>query len=316
MERGQAELKPIGDLMKQLKRSPQGSPERTPKREPEDHLGSPSFLCDICDDERMIEVRFSVVVDGQEWLRRTVEAFVLAKDRLEEVRSTGDVKLIEQREAHVAQLERQLEHSFPSWKSAAVPCTCANRARVSRLLKSASVPDGMNFDTWETRPGTELAYDGARAFIESDAQGVLVIHGPYGAGKTHLLGSIIDTLARGGTSARYRYVSMLRQELIGSLGRGTEMSPTDELITSYATRGVLGLDDLGAGAEKPRPFIVEAIETIVNMRYESRVGLIVTTNLTPEEMAANWGGRIADRLFDVHSGRAKQVFITAGSYRR
>jgi len=271
--------------------------------------------CTVCDDTRTIETRFTVIAEGRHDRAVSHDAIVLARAGVERAEEIKDPLLISKRRALLEELERAAG-KFAHYKTVAVPCTCVDRINTEDRVRAAGVPSDLTFDTWTERDGTERAYEGVKAYLNGGAEGILVLTGTYGSGKTHLLAASIHGLAESGISSRYRYVPKLRQELIASLDRNSPGPSTDALILMYAENGVLGLDDLGAGAEKPRPFIVEAIETIVNLRYEKGPGLIVTTNLTPEEMEANWGGRIADRLFDIRSGRARQVFITAPSYRR
>jgi len=179
----------------------------------------------------------------------------------------------------------------------------------------------MSFAAWVPTPGTEAAYTEARAFAEGGTSySTLLLMGLRGTGKTHLLVGIVRELTTRLTFARYRFVpdllGELRSEVAASQHNPDYEGPgVDALVGRYATVGMLGLDDLGAGKERLSQASTEWMERIVNHRYEHRLPLVVTTNLNASDMAATCGERIADRLFDTRTGRVKQVRLAAPSFR-
>ena len=75
-----------------------------------------------------------------------------------------------------------------------------------------------------------------------------------------------------------------------------------EVISSYAQSLVLVIDDLGVG--KDTEFAVTSMYEIIDRRYQSMLGgLIVTTNLSPDDLAKKLGDdRIPSRLAQMCKG--------------
>ena len=195
-----------------------------------------------------------------------------------------------------------------------LPCECQREQIEARRERIAKVPPGRTFENWQERRGAEEALAEARRFAAGEIDyNILVLKGGLGRGKTHLVAATCHAFFQRGQFARYRFAPDLRGELMGAMNSDTNES-TNDLVTSYEQKGVLGLDDLGAG-RPPSDFDVEYIERIVNARYDSGPPLFVTTNLGPEAIARAWGGRISARLFDAGSGRSRQVYMTGPDHR-
>ena len=209
----------------------------------------------------------------------------------------------------------------PARSKAPILCACQEEGDLDRRLSRFNhllIPElaHMSFDTWKPTPGTEAAVKEALALARGEAKfSTLVLFGQYGNGKTHLLVSIVQEMTRLKRFARYRYVPALLQELRSTFDRQDSGPDLASLQESYGSHGLLGLDDLGAGKERPSPWSIEQLEIIVNERYENGRGLVVTTNLGVRELAEKWSPRIAERLFDRRTGKAKQVVMEAPSYR-
>ncbi len=75
-----------------------------------------------------------------------------------------------------------------------------------------------------------------------------------------------------------------------------------KVINSFASRQVLVIDDLGVG--KDTEFAVASMYEIIDKRYQSmHGGLIVTTNLSPDDLAKKLGDdRIPSRLAQMCRG--------------
>lgn len=210
---------------------------------------------------------------------------------------------------------------FRPWSTTVVMCICQKDSALRRHIdRFNALPNPglalMTFDTWRPVHRTEEALASAYALAEGTAScGILVISGAFGNGKTHLLAATINHLTSRLQFARYRYVPQLLDELRATYDQDYEGPKAASLLESYGSHGFLALDDLGAGKEKPSEWSIEQMETIINSRYESQRGLIVSTNLSARELASRWSPRIADRLFDWRTGKAKQVIIDAPSYR-
>lgn len=195
------------------------------------------------------------------------------------------------------------------------PCACGilERRRVSFILGLSDLPEDMTFASWKHhRELLRPAFDEAVATAEDEKRWrVLTLVGGFGTGKTHLLAAMTRRLAERGVLAKMRYVPLLRQEILDSYQEGH----TRDLVDFYARFGVLLLDDLGAGRVTPTESTVEHLETIINARWQSGPLLVVSTNMDDGETRKRFGPRIADRLFDMMTGRVKVVILNTDSYR-
>ena len=202
-----------------------------------------------------------------------------------------------------------------------VLCICKEDADLERRIgRFNALPieslSHMSFDSWRRAANTDEAFTAALSLASGEASfSTLVLFGQYGNGKTHLLVAITQKMTALKRFARYRYVPSLLQELRATFDRQDMGPDLAGLLESYGSHGLLGLDDLGAGKSQPSPWSIEQMEIIINERYESGKGLVVTTNLGVRELAEKWSPRIAERLFDRRTGRAKQVVMDAPSYR-
>ncbi|HEY5388950.1 MAG TPA: ATP-binding protein [Solirubrobacteraceae bacterium] len=134
-----------------------------------------------------------------------------------------------------------------------------------------------------------------RAFVNDiganlDAGRSLWLTGGVGTGKT-ALAMIVSKAAidAGRTVAIYscpRLLSLIRE----SIDTGGVLSFLDRL----AAVDLLHVDDLGA--EHRTEWVLEQLYTIINSRYEDERSTVVTSNLTPGELAEQLGERIVSRL--------------------
>ncbi|HEX4035271.1 MAG TPA: ATP-binding protein [Solirubrobacteraceae bacterium] len=123
-----------------------------------------------------------------------------------------------------------------------------------------------------------------------DAGRSLWLSGGVGTGKT-ALAMIVSKAAidAGRTVAIYscpRLLSLIRE----SIDTGGVLTFLDRL----AAVDLLHVDDLGA--EHRTEWVLEQLYTIINSRYEDERSTVVTSNLTPEELAEQLGERIVSRL--------------------
>jgi primosomal protein DnaI len=121
-----------------------------------------------------------------------------------------------------------------------------------KLVKSMYFPKDMlhvtfkDFDISQSTPGRFEALDKATSFVANYQPGVkqkgLYLYGPFGVGKSYLLGAIANQLAEKKVSSMIVYVPELFRELKNSIADST----LNEKIEGIKKQPVLMLDDIGA----------------------------------------------------------------------
>lgn len=195
--------------------------------------------------------------------------------------------------------------------SQVVPCQCVmaklEEEKRKRLLSMCELPpkaQSWTFENFEVLPGLEEAYEAALELAEEGAnKNWLTLMGSSDKGKSHLLAAICHRWLDKGKPARYAYVPRLFDELkrgFREAGDGSYEARWDFFLNVP----LLALDDLGT--ENRTPWVQERLDTIIDSRLMSGLALVVTTNLTMEELPF----RIRSRL----SREGRVVYIAAPEY--
>lgn len=112
----------------------------------------------------------------------------------------------------------------------------------------------------------------------SDNRG-LVLHGPVGRGKTHLLAWLVRRLIfEKGATARFVEFSHLLSDLRASFDRGT---PASQLVTKLVDVDVLVIDELGKG--RCTEWEMTVVDELVSRRYNAGRAILASTNFSPGE---------------------------------
>jgi len=124
----------------------------------------------------------------------------------------------------------------------------------------------------------------------------LVLIGPTGTGKTHIVAAIARHLIlnRGIRAEMYTARELIRK-LRGTWRKGSELSEQD-LISNLSCRALLAIDDLGVGFGSDSE--MTQLLDVVDARYKGNAPTIVTTNATLPELKSLVGDRTFDRLLD------------------
>lgn len=203
--------------------------------------------------------------------------------------------------------------------SEAYPCPCTNpeAKRIARLQRYSELPhegSPRTFANFEQRPAVKAAYNAALGFANQEGgHTTLTLSGRFGSGKSHLLEAIGRQALANGHSVKYALAPDLLDRLRDSYDPEAETRFKD-IYASYEKAEWLLLDDLGA--EKPSEWACEKLTRLIDDRYRNGKRLAVATNLHYKVMIDKLGERVADRLFDNHTGIVKAVIIVASSFRQ
>ena len=169
-----------------------------------------------------------------------------------------------------------------------------------RRLKAEGFSDPAMLDwTFENDNGRSLQMHHAQRYVErwqimhSENLGLL-LWGGVGTGKSFLAGCIANALMEQEVPVRMTNFARILNELNGSF------SSRNEVIDKLCRYPLLIIDDFGM--ERGTEYALEQIYNIVDSRYRSRKPLIVTTNLTLDEIRYPQDtahARIYDRLLEM-----------------
>jgi DNA replication protein DnaC len=117
----------------------------------------------------------------------------------------------------------------------------------------------------------------------------LILHGPVGRGKTHLLVGVLRTLIFShGVQARFIEFS----RLLGMLKEGYSAGRSDSRVLSeLAQVPVLGIDELGKG--RLTDWELTVIDEVISRRYNGLGCTLGTTNYTPAAPSGNGPANLA-----------------------
>ena len=188
----------------------------------------------------------------------------------------------------------------------ATDCRCrAQRiANAQARSLSAVVPRRFRDVAFERKPVVDMDPGVVRAvkrYVEDvdgnlDAGRGLWLMGDVGTGKTTLAMLISKAALEAGRSVAIYSLPRLLAELRKTFDADSDRSFL-ELLDRLAAVDLLHLDDLGA--ERTSPWVIEQLYSIVNSRYEEQRSVVVTTNLSREDLVEQIGERTVSRLTEM-----------------
>lgn len=169
---------------------------------------------------------------------------------------------------------------------------------IERLKAQAEIPrrfSAKGFDAYQpATPSQQAALSACQGYVENidaniDAGRCLVLTGPKGVGKSHLLSAALMAICEKGIATRYS--TMI--EFLASVKGNWAWHGDDEVIGEFTDVLVLVLDEVWIpGHERDR----EAIFALIDARYRDCLPTLIATNLSWDMMREHLGERFIDRL--------------------
>jgi len=137
-----------------------------------------------------------------------------------------------------------------------------------------------------------IALDYAKYFgkVKSIDKNGLAFVGDYGVGKTHLAAAISNYLI---DNCGVTVCFGTQVELLDKI-RGEMSFNRDETKHKMKTLDLLVLDDFGK--EKPSEWTDQILFEVINARYERKLPIIITTNMSAQQLIDKYGNAVMSRL--------------------
>jgi DNA replication protein DnaC len=178
-------------------------------------------------------------------------------------------------------------------------CGCSTIDRRIGLWNSARVPAryaACTLASFMLRGDTAATRAAVCSWASAPLERGLLLHGPVGRGKTHLVVAALRALVfERGQAARYAHLGGLYERLRGSFAGGDIDAST--VLEDLVLAPVLALDELGIG--RGTEWEVGVLEQLIARRYDRGAGvLLATTNLLPTASGVDaLGERIGARAW-------------------
>jgi len=195
-------------------------------------------------------------------------------------------------------------------------CKCLKQHLINEYYSLSNMKNALseeNFDTYDIRlfsadiiaaeglspySNMQTIYRYAMQFVtEFDNEfDNLLLYGEPGLGKTFVCHCIAKDLLDAGRTVLYQTAPRLCKVLENYRFNRDAMAEPDEMLAAVDEVDLLIIDDLGA--EIPTVVTSAALFDIINQRLLARKHTVISTNLTPTALGAQYSERLVSRLFN------------------
>jgi len=178
---------------------------------------------------------------------------------------------------------------------------------IKEELKNRDVPDRYLDCSFENFKGNDLLIKKIKDYLKNKLiyypERSLFLYGPVGSGKTHLAVAILREIiidisvkeSRENPYSRFYSTSKVLLEIRDTFNRRVPGEPTErDIIDRIIKKDFIILDDYGT--QKISDFTRESIYLIIEGRDAAIRPTIITSNLSPKQIAEHIDPRIASRL--------------------
>lgn len=198
-----------------------------------------------------------------------------------------------------------------------IECQCHKEQELARKKRVAGITPHMQKMTFESfdysyytteqrgknratfRENARATLGAAQKFSQDIIKGIpaegMLLMGNVGCGKTYLAAAIANELAAHNVAVKFVVVPDFLDKLRYTFGENSPVGEL-ELMDQVKTAPVLILDDLGA--HNYTEWSIKTLFSIINYRVNYELPMVVTTNLSVEEIEELIGSRIYSRLIE------------------
>jgi DNA replication protein DnaC len=222
-------------------------------------------------------------VEITEEVRRFLPEAIRDKVRF---RPTCDCLEREKQKAVLEEIERRQKEAHKEALEEAFKRACLSKRFRRRTLQSYIAADEKQSRALSAFLHLAEHFKEAR---EEELNGIYLFGAPT-RGKTHLAAGLVNALLRQGVFCIYAKCAELPPSLRAHFRDGEK----EKVITPLLEAELLVLDDLGA--EERRDWFFDDLYRILDHRMEWLLPTVITSNLSPAEVCARYGKRIASRI--------------------
>lgn len=184
-------------------------------------------------------------------------------------------------------------------ENGAAPCECRLKAITYAHLMASKIPPKYMKKTFESfKAGKKEMKENKQAaqeFAENFKPGCrgMMFTGDIGTGKTHLSIAVLKTIIERGYTGYFANVIRLLDNIKATYGTNSKEDEINVMFGPFNS-DLLILDDLGA--EKTSGWVMEKMYALINHRYEHDKTILVTTNMSFDELGKQISPKTASRL--------------------